>query len=300
MRYKLSHIVEYGLLRFVAGLVNLLPYRAALALGCGLAKISFLILRKKMKKTRRRLIQVFGTRFNDQELNGILWRAWRNLIFNAIESLRTPSVTLEWLRKVIDTTEFHRVTDNLKDGRGAVLAVSHMGNWELAGIAVQMLGVNLMAVVRSQKNPLTNAYLNRMREYTGVEAILKEAKAFGGVIRKMREGHCLAILPDVRAKTQAIEIEFLGTKTQIPRGMALFAREAGVPIISGCLTRKGWARHSWKVFDPVWPDPQADKDADILRMTQQVMANFDQAIREYPDQYFWFNGRWVLGEEKKD
>ncbi|HBA83395.1 MAG TPA: hypothetical protein DCZ95_04790 [Verrucomicrobia bacterium] len=298
MRYKAIHIIEYVLLRGLAGLVNILPYRAALALGCGIAGLSFLVLRKKMKKTRRRLIQVFGSRFNDRELNGILWRAWRNLLFNAIESLRTPSITLEWIRQVIDTSDYHLATEQLKDGRGAVLAVSHMGNWELAGIAVQMLGLRLMAIVRSQKNPLTNAYLTRMREYTGIEIVRKEANAFGGVIKKLREGHCLAILPDVRSKMQAVEVEFLGTKTQIPRGMALFAREAGVPIISSCLTREGWARHRWKVFDAVWSDPEADKDADIRRMTQQVMAHFDQAIREHPDQYFWFNGRWVLGEEK--
>ena len=36
------------------------------------------------------------------------------------------------------------------------------------------------------------------------------------------------------------------------------------------------------------------KEADWTRMTQQGMDIFDQAIRKHPDQYFWYNKRWVL------
>ncbi len=299
MHYRLSHIAEYAALRAATGLLNALPHRLALGLGWIFAGLSFLLLRKRMQKTKHRLMQVFGNRFNRQELHGILWSSWRNLFFNGIETIRTPSVTPEWIKKIFDLSDYPILTNSMKDGRGAVIAVPHMGNWELSGIAVHSLGIRLMAIVRSQKNPLTNAYLNRMREYTGVEAVLKESKSFSGVIKKLREGVCLAILPDVRAKRDAVTVSYLGAQAQIPRGMALFAREAGVPIIPACAFRKGWTRHAWKGFPPVWPDPQAEKNADIQRMTQQVMSYFDQAIRENPDQYFWFNGRWVLGEDKK-
>ena len=298
MKYRLSHILEYAALRAITGLLNALPYRVALVLGWTGAGLGYLILRKRMKRTNRRLGQVFGDRFSEKELNRIGWHAWRNLFFNGVEMIRTPSATPEFIKKVFDLHDFHILPESMKNGRGAVIAVPHMGNWELSGIAVHMLGIRLMAIARSQKNPLVNAYLNRMREYTGVEAVLKESKSFVSVIRKLREGACLAILPDVRAKRDAVTVQYLGVQAQIPRGMALFAREAGVPIIPACPIRIGWARHTWKGFEPVWPNPELDKDTDIQRMTQQVMSCFDQAIREQPDQYFWFNSRWVLGEEK--
>ena len=65
-----------------------------------------------------------------------------------------------------------------------------------------------------------------------------------------------------------------------------------------CALRVGWERHRWRFFEPIWPDPSLDKEADWKRMTQLVMDRFDHLIRENPDQYFWFNKRWVLGEEK--
>jgi hypothetical protein len=44
----------------------------------------------------------------------------------------------------------------------------------------------------------------------------------------------------------------------------------------------------------VWADKTADKAADVARMTREVMAQLDLAIRSRPDQWFWFNRRWIL------
>jgi lauroyl/myristoyl acyltransferase len=41
-------------------------------------------------------------------------------------------------------------------------------------------------------------------------------------------------------------------------------------------------------------DPTADRDADLLRMTRTVMEHVDAAIRQTPEQWFWYNKRWVL------
>jgi KDO2-lipid IV(A) lauroyltransferase len=297
VKYKPQHVVEYALLRSTAWLLNILSYRAALCLVWVIAAVSSLFLRSKMRRTRVRLRQVFKNRFTERELAGIAWRAWRNFCFNAVEMFRVPSINADWVKRVADFGDIHIVLDNMKDGKGAVLAVPHMGNWEFAGVGAQLLGMKIMSIVRRQRNPLLDAYLNRMREYTGVEAFLREAHSFAGIARGLKAGKVLAILPDLRAKADFVPVHFLGTTAQIPAGMAAFARQSGVPIIPAFAIRVGWARHLAKGFEPIWPDPTLDEREDWKRMTQYVMDCFDHAIREYPDQYFWFNGRWVLGEE---
>jgi len=32
---------------------------------------------------------------------------------------------------------------------------------------------------------------------------------------------------------------------------------------------------------------------------QYIMDRFSESVRAHPENYFWFNKRWVLGEEKK-
>jgi lauroyl/myristoyl acyltransferase len=49
----------------------------------------------------------------------------------------------------------------------------------------------------------------------------------------------------------------------------------------------------------VYSDPGLDKAEDCRRITQRVMDIFDAAIRAQPEQYFWYNKRWVLDPLRK-
>lgn len=294
---RLRHLLEYVLLRATAWLANHVPHRAALFGGWVIALIGAVFLRGQMRRATARIRQVFGKEKTEREIRRIAWLAWRNLCFNGVEALRTPSVTLDWVKQVTDHKAIQAVFDNMKDGKGVILAVPHMGNWELAGVSAQLFGAKIMIIVRKQRNPLTNAYLNRMREYTGVEAFLREARSLAGIARGLKEGKVLAILPDLRAKADFVPCRFLGHDgVQIPAGMAMFAREAGVPIIPAYVVRVGWARHRWVGLPPICPDTSLSREDDFKRLTRYVIDAFDRAIREHPDQYFWFNQRWVLGE----
>ena len=37
-----------------------------------------------------------------------------------------------------------------------------------------------------------------------------------------------------------------------------------------------------------------DRKEDIKRMMNDLMAQFTEAIKAHPEQYFWYNKRWVL------
>jgi len=297
MRYRFKHVVEYSLLRGISGLANLLPYRAALGLGWTFAWLSWHLSRTPRERVTRRLKQVFGDELSDDKRREIGWVAWRNLFFNGVEILRIPSVTLKWIKKVIDYQIVEDVRDYGKRGEGLILAIPHVGNWDLAGVAVPLLGVDLATIARRQKNPLTDAYLMRMREFTGLKVWYTESKGFAGFLRRLKEGKVVAILPDLRAKARAVSVNFLGVETKVAAGMALFAHEANVPILTVYTIRIGWGRHRWVKMDPIYPDPALDRDEDIQRMTQAVMDNVTSIVREHPEQYFWFNKRWVLGKE---
>jgi hypothetical protein len=48
------------------------------------------------------------------------------------------------------------------------------------------------------------------------------------------------------------------------------------------------------VAPPILPDPSLPKADDVARMTRQVLAFIETRIREVPEQWFWFNRRWIL------
>lgn len=294
-RYRAKHLVEYGLLRAVTGLLNALPYGAALAVGAGCAALSWPLLRRRRRATEARLRQVLGDRFTPREARRLLRCAWRNLFFNGVEWLRMGRVDRAWVERHVECEGLQAILNHAAKGRGAIIAIPHLGNWELAGVGVRQLGLPLFVVARRQKNPLTDALINRMRERAGMEVYFQGEGMFMGILRSLRRGKVLAVLPDIRHQRETVGVEFLGQKVSVPIGMAFFARKAGVPIFAGCTPRVGWCRHHWELLDIIWPDPAVEEATDLQRMTQQVMNRLEQHILHYPDQYFWFNKRWVLG-----
>ena len=294
MNHRPKHIVEYVLLRGLLGLVNILPLRVALTVGCLIGAFFFYVLRFRTVEAQRRLQEVFGDRFTAKERRRIAWLSFRNICFNAVEAARFGKLTMEQLKKtalypgIVAMQELHR-----KNG-AFIFATAHMGNWDLGGVACKLAGLPVFSIARRQKNPLTDELLNKMRNATGMEVVLNDSRVLQNVVRQLKKGGVLAILPDVRSRTEALAIDFLGGKANLGAGAALFAQMAHCPIYPVALIRNGWTRHDYKVFDPIFPDPAADKKEDWQRMMQQLVSIFDAEIHARPEQYFWFNKRWVL------
>lgn len=295
VRHSAKHVAEYAALRLVSAGLSLLPHRAALGVGWIVAALGYIGLRGKRDRTRRRIRQVFGN-LPEREVRRIVWTAWRNLVFNAVETTRAARVTPAWIRKTIDLREADALFAALPP-KGCIFALPHAGNWELAGIALARLGVPLMTIVRRQKNLLLDDYLFRLRTHTGVETHYQDVRSFVRIVHGLKRGKNLAILLDLRAKAQSVAVSYLGHPTRVPSGMAVFARKSGAPIVPCHCARIGWSRHVWHAGPPIRPDPALGDEEDHARMTQAVLDYYDRAIRADPSQYFWFNKRWVLGED---
>ncbi len=298
MKYKFKHIVEYSLLRAVAGLVRALPLHAALALGWLAAATARLARLDNAERTCSRIRQAFGDTYTDREIKRFAWIAWRNLFFTGVEALRFSKLTAKAIRK----QPMARLESRLKqvlDGcdAGFILATPHMGNWEMAGIAADLLDIPLFVIVRKQKNPLMNNFINEMRRTFSLEVLYRESRMWNGVATRLKNGKVLAILPDIQSKAKGITVDYLNGKAVIAPGAAHFAQLAGCPIYPIVVRRIGWSRHDAVLLEPIRPDAAANKREDQQRIMQEIMTAFTAEISKTPEQYFWHNKRWVLNKE---
>ncbi len=296
MKYRPKHIVEYALLRFVAALVCIQPYRGALLLGWIIAGIAFRIFGFRKKETLRRMRIAFGDRFTDRQYRHMAWISCRNMAFNVIDILRSPITTLAWCDRFYDYAETVEILQKQRDiGRGGVLACPHMGCWDLGGIAYALNDIPVFSLVARQRNPLVNDYFDRIRVSPGADALTRGTPGILRIIaRRLKAGDLFAILPDARMKTPGMEIPLLGGVANLGTGMATFARMANVPIFPLIMSRAGWAHHRIQPLPSIEPDMTLDKQTDVHRMTSLVLKTFDREIQAAPEQWFWFNKRWVL------
>lgn len=295
-RPPLRHRLEYAALIGVGRLVRALPYRASLALAWVVAAILHHLAGFRRAEARRRIRIVFGPDMPERRVRRVAWESFRTLCFNAVDALCLPLRNPEWFRAHVTFEGRTDLLDECKaSGRGLIAAGCHMGNWELCGVAMQCSGNPFFSLVRRQKNALTDAYLNRMRAAAGVPAIMNDDPGLlKQVIRRLRAGEFLAILPDVRARTPAHLIPFLGGTANLGAGPALLARQSGARLTTAEVRRIGWTKHLVIYGDPIELDPSAERNADARRVMTEVMARLERSIRAHPGQYFWYNRRWVL------
>ncbi|MDD5708300.1 MAG: lysophospholipid acyltransferase family protein [Kiritimatiellae bacterium] len=295
MQHRLRHWVEYLALRLIAGVMRRLPHAMGLACAWLLARAAFHLFRFRRAETLRRIGEVFGPACSPRQRRRIAWLSLRNTCFNAVELMRARSYTAQWMRAHVENHDACVETLRqlvVKHG-GAIVAVPHLGNWDLAGLAVHLAGIKIFSVAGLQRNRLVNAWINRQRG-CGIDIIDRGSSALRQIVRRLRQGETFAILPDVRTRRPDLDIAFLGRTANLGRGMAQFARAAGVPIFPVIVSRRGWCRQRFDGLPPVYPDNALDKETDIRRMTGYVMAGIEAAIRADPGQWFWYNKRWVL------
>lgn len=294
MPYQPKHIAEYILVRMVAGTVRHLPYRLALVYGWFHAAILFHILRPRVREAERRIRGVFGGRYTAAEVHDIAWRSWLNMVLSIVEVVRASRGATHRLPPDLDMGRQQGLIDHAATGRGAVLACPHIGNWELGGLLAPLGGLPVFTVTGVLKNPLVNRFVQQLREVPGVDLIERGSGMMREVIRRLKQGKMLAIMPDLRSRSPGVRVRFLGGEANAYPGIGMFARQTGVPIFITVMRREGWSRQRLDLYGPIEPDPSLPKDADIARMTQLTFDRIDAIIREDPGQWFWFNKRWIL------
>lgn len=282
-------------MRTLAAIVNRMSYPAALRVGHWTAALAFRLARARVAEACRRIECVFPGKYTLKERRHIAWKSALNMVLIGVEMLRIRHTTPEWIFSVFDGDEaIQRIKSLTSDGRGCIVTVPHMGNWEQAAYACSAHGIPIFTFAAAQRNPLVNDYMTRLRTGPGVDTISRDTGSLREIVRRLKHGHVLAILPDVRMRTPGIQVPFLNGTANLGAGIGMFARLANVPVLPCIVTRVGLDRHVVKAFDLVTSDPAVDKDADIKRMTLEILRLYDREIQRQPEQWFWFNKRWIL------
>jgi KDO2-lipid IV(A) lauroyltransferase len=180
-------------------------------------------------------------------------------------------------------------------GQGAsILASAHFGNWELA---LDYLSVHrrlkAAAVAKPMHNPLVEELVARTRRTFGWDIISTREDPVRPLIQGLRDGLCMVLLADQDARREGVFLPFFGHPASTPVGPALLACRFKIPLAVGLARRDPVdGRHYLRFYPPLYPDPTADRKTEVERLTRAYLACLEEAIREHPEQYFWFHKRW--------
>ncbi|MFE3830480.1 phosphatidylinositol mannoside acyltransferase [Streptomyces sp. NPDC059092] len=212
-----------------------------------------------------------------------------------MESFRLPAWSTERVRDGVEIKDIDRLFDGLATGRGVVLALPHMANWDLAGAwLTRARGVPFTTVAERLKPETLYDRFVAYRESLGMEVLPHTGgTAFGTLARRLRDGGLVALVADRDLSSSGVEVEFFGGTARMPAGPALLAQQTGALLLPVSLWFDDSRVMRGQVF-PAVPVPETGTRAEKTSvMTQAVADAFATGIAEHPEDWHMLQRLWV-------
>ncbi|MFH1074939.1 MAG: lysophospholipid acyltransferase family protein [Candidatus Firestonebacteria bacterium] len=286
---KISHLLEYIFLVAAGFILRRLPYGAASGMGSFFGKILYVFDKKHRKIAYENLKPSFSGK-SDAELKGIIKRLYDNMGRSFTEFLYLPKLSLEKLKKLIKVKGEEHLKAALSKGRGAVVIVSHFGNWELMGARYTEYG-SCTVIAFPQSNALTDKVITRYRTNAGMRIIFT-GNTVKEIFRALRNNGMVGFLADQDAHGEGIFIDFFGRPASTNRGPAVMALKTKAAMIMSFIIRE--KNNTFTLhFEPELPLVETgDFEADVRKNTENWSAVLEKYVKEYPDHWFWVHRRW--------
>ncbi|GAA4861840.1 phosphatidylinositol mannoside acyltransferase [Actinomycetospora straminea] len=216
-------------------------------------------------------------------------RYWR-------EAFRLPATDHAALarRPVVEGQE--HLDAALATGKGAVVALPHSGNWDMAGLwLVAHSGRFTTVAERLRPESLYERFV-AYRESLGFEILpMTGGEApVRGLLRALRRGGVVCLVADRDLSAHGVPVTFFGARATMPPGPASLAATTGAALLPVGLWfsedpvtgEEGW---HFRIHPPVGVP---DRDA-VPAATQRVADAFAGDIAEHPEDWHMLQRIWT-------
>jgi phosphatidylinositol dimannoside acyltransferase len=219
-----------------------------------------------------------------KELRTLSRAALRSYARYWLEVFRLPVIPIERIMSGmhVNAEGEAELFANLKAGRGVVIALPHMGNFEQAGAWVVQRGAGTFTTVAERLRPesVYEAFV-RFRESLGMEVLPLTGgqSPFGTLARRLRAGGLVCLVSDRDLKESGVEVQMFGETARIAATAAL-AVHTGAALLPVGTWFEGddWGAHIY----PEIPAPETGTRAEkVAAMSQQLAHVFEAAIAEH-------------------
>lgn len=258
------------------------------------------------KPSRRRLSQDIYQAINPGQSNfahlAMAWRQYRSfttLFVDRMKFVQGREVPC-WAvgREHLDAV--------LASGQGAILLMSHVGNWEMASHILGSEGIRLMLfmgerqgdqIEKLQKNDLERQSIKIVKVAAGGGSPMDGVAA----LNFLRQGGLVSMSGDLQwAGERKINATLFGRRVQLPAAPHALALVSGAPVLVFFAFRLKGGVYQVKMFPPHFVKARdRNMREDSIRMSvENYAAILEQVIRQHPEQWYTFEP--FLGEPVQD
>jgi phosphatidylinositol dimannoside acyltransferase len=180
----------------------------------------------------------------------------------------------------------------MAQGKGAVVALPHVGSWEWGGYWLGLEHMPMTAVVERLEPEQLFDWFVEQRAAMGLTAVPLGEGSSLALIRALKNNHLAGLVSDRDLVGNGVEVEFFGEKTTMPGGAATLALRTGAPLVPVVVYSGPGSWHTGVVHEPIDTGRKGTLREDIARVTQALAIVFEHDIRCHPEQWHLYQPNW--------
>ncbi|MFE4966635.1 phosphatidylinositol mannoside acyltransferase [Streptomyces sp. NPDC056660] len=212
-----------------------------------------------------------------------------------MESFRLPAWSEDRIRSGFDVKDVHHLTDGLASGKGVIIALPHLANWDLAGawVTTELKTPFTTVAERLRPETLYDRFV-AYREGLGMEVLPHSGgSAFGNLARRLRDGGLICLVADRDLSASGVEVDFFGDTARMPAGPALLAQQTGAYLLPVTLWYDDTPVMKGRVHAPIDVPESGDRDSKTSVMTQALADAFATGIADHPEDWHMLQRLWL-------
>lgn len=276
---------------FASTVLAALPLPVLRWVGNALGRLICLAASRRRRIADKNIEACFGDRFSPSQRRRIILESCQNITKSLLELFKFSRMKPEEVAKLVEFEGVEHLRDAAAEGNGVIVVTAHYGNWELLGAMIGELGYKLTVVARDASDPETAEMVNAARRRLGMRVLGRED--LGEMLKVLRQGDVLGVLPDQRQLKSGRLLRFLGRPAPTALGPAVLALRSRAPLVPAFARRLPNGRFK-VVFRPPIRIPKAPRRTELVGACMQAVNDaISREIAEHPEQWLWFHDRWA-------
>lgn len=297
---RLLQLVYYGYVA-ASAVVRWLPERFVYWLAHSLGG---LVARRSKRRTvvEANLARITGSDPGSALVQGLVVDSFRSYARYWLETFRLVREDRDFFLERFRGYGAENIDEALKLGKGVIVAVGHLGNWDAAGAWVGARGNRLVTVAEVLRPRRMFDFFKDHRARLGMTIFPAEKGATERLAEAVESGAVVAILADRDLKGQGPEVTFFGERVTFPAGAASVRFRTKAPLlVAGVFStrfedgRYGWEAH---ISSPLEVPTERSEEA-MVEVTQAVAGALEAHIARRPEEWHVMQPFWPADRQRR-
>jgi lauroyl/myristoyl acyltransferase len=185
------------------------------------------------------------------------------------------------------------IDEGVRQGRGFIAALPHMGNWDAAGHWLSVNGYRMTAVAEELRpKAVFDLFLRHRRALgMGIVPLTSDGRAGEELVRLLADNEVITLVADRDLTERGVRVEMFGAPRLLPAGPAYLSLATGSPMSVAAVftTDEGW---HCRINPPLSIERSGDMRRDVTAMTKLVAEQFEAFIASSPTDWHMFQPAW--------